>query len=279
MKKKLSKGFMLVETLVVTTLATSVLITLYVQFNLIVKNFNKSFHYNNVNNLYATHNLSELIQKDGDGSFYNNLIILLMNKYETGPHFLEILPGCGSNTDVSYSTNSCDLFQKFTSFYSVEKILFTFNIIDFTDDDYKLIDDPNFETFIKSIKGSNDDNYDYRIIVKFTNSEYATLGIINDGNRNNVSEPEPEPEPETCKKISETSCDTYDNKVVTYSCTPSNTTKKETVKCSCSTITVSKNTYEECQSDCSPACNGNSSCYDGCMHTCQADTESIKVCK
>jgi competence protein ComGC len=39
-----NKGFMLVETLVVTTLITTVLILLYAQFNKLASNFSKTFN-------------------------------------------------------------------------------------------------------------------------------------------------------------------------------------------------------------------------------------------
>ena len=61
--KKNKMGFMLVETLIVSTLVSTILVVLFVQFNNIVKNFSKDFHYNNVSELYATQNIKKFIME------------------------------------------------------------------------------------------------------------------------------------------------------------------------------------------------------------------------
>lgn len=57
MKKMNKKGFMLAETLIVSTFIMTILIFLYVQFRTVTDSYNTSFKYNNVNNIYAANNV------------------------------------------------------------------------------------------------------------------------------------------------------------------------------------------------------------------------------
>ncbi len=186
--KKREKGFMLVETLVVSTLVSVVLIALYVQFNNIVNNFDRDSRYNSVDNLYATQNVKNFILRDATGNFYTNLKNLLdENIREGNSHFLKIITNCSGNSANAYQTNACTNFDYLTRFYNIKQIIFTLETVGLIDIDYQLLDNSNFERFIKSIKNDAevkyDDNgnriYDYRIIVEFENNEYATLTIAN----------------------------------------------------------------------------------------------------
>ena len=69
MKKK-QKGFVLVETLVVSLLVLTVLIFLFLQLNTINLNYQKSFRYNTVEGLYSANNMKVYILKNG----YENLV-------------------------------------------------------------------------------------------------------------------------------------------------------------------------------------------------------------
>lgn len=186
--KKREKGFMLVETLVVSTLVSTILVILYVQFNNIVKNFNKDFHYNSVSNLYATQNIKQFILSDDNGNFYTNLKNLLNNSItQDKNYYLKIVNDCSGNVGNSYQTNNCTVFKSLTDFYQIKNIIFTMDYVDLKDTDYDKLSNPNFEKFIKSIKNISsakvDENnkviYDYRIIIEFNNYEYATLKIAN----------------------------------------------------------------------------------------------------
>lgn len=186
--KKREKGFMLVETLVVSTLVSIVLIALYVQFNNIINNFDRDSRYNSVNNLYATQNIKNFILRDATGNFYTNLKNLLdENIREGNSHFLKIITDCSGNSANAYQTNACTNFDFVTRFYNIKQIIFTLETVELRDIDYQLLDNANFERFIRSIKNDievkYDENgnriYDYRIIVEFENNEYATLTIAN----------------------------------------------------------------------------------------------------
>lgn len=187
--KKRQNGFMLVETLVVSTLVSTVLIALYVQFNNIVNNFNRDFHYNNVDNLYATQNIKNFILKDADGNFYKNLkSILEQNIAADDKFFLKIVTDCtGNQGNYIYQTNACNEFLSLTNFYQIKQIIFTREVPELRQTDYELLESPNFVAFIKSIKANPDlifdkngnKIYNYRVIVEFENNEYATLTIAN----------------------------------------------------------------------------------------------------
>ncbi len=194
--KKRQKGFMLVETLVVSTLVSTVLIALYLQFNNIVKNFDRDFHYNSVDNLYAAQNIKNFILQDNNGTFYKNLkIILEQNIASNNNRFLEVLTDCSGNSGNAYRTEACQRLTTLTSFYQVKQIIFTREKVDFEQTDYQLLlnasrgekASQNFATFIRRINADPepifDENYNqiynYRIIVEFDNNEYATLIIAN----------------------------------------------------------------------------------------------------
>mgnify|MGYP001035392841 CR=1 FL=1 len=186
--KKREKGFMLVETLVVSTLVSTVLIALYVQFNNIVKNFNRDFNYNSINNLYATQTIKKFILKDADGNFYKNLKLELEKKIsENKFYFLKIANACDGVSDNLYSVPNCNIFSDLTSFYQVEQIIFTRESAKLKEEDYPLLKSQNFVAFINTIKNDPDPMFDddlnqiynYRIIIEFANNEYATLAIAN----------------------------------------------------------------------------------------------------
>ncbi len=189
--KKREKGFMLVETLVISTLVSTVLVMFYVQFNNIVKNFSNDFKYNNVNDMYAVQNVKEIIMNDDNGNFYANLKKILdenINNTSGGSsNFLEIFTNCTNNSGNSYKITSCEKLSALTNFYGIERIIFTKEFVDLTDNDYEIINDANFEKFIRSIKSEYTAEefenskiiYNYRLIVKFSNNEFATLKMSN----------------------------------------------------------------------------------------------------
>lgn len=81
MKKMNNKGFLLLETLVVTTFTVAVLTYLYIQYVSLKKNYNKSFSYNTVPGLLHAKAIDTFFN---DSTFYTNIIFDLTtgsNKY------------------------------------------------------------------------------------------------------------------------------------------------------------------------------------------------------
>ena len=59
MKKNSNKGFVLAETLIVTTFVAGILFFMFVQFTSLSKNYNDSYKYNTVEDLYALRNIRD----------------------------------------------------------------------------------------------------------------------------------------------------------------------------------------------------------------------------
>lgn len=180
--KKREKGFMLVETLVVSTMVSTILVILYLQFNTIVRNFNKDFHYNSVNDLYAVQSMKKMILNDNNGNFYTNLKNILANNLRyNGQYFLEIRTDCNASSGNVYRLDStCATFNRLTNFYQAKRIIFTMEAANLKDTDYNNINNVQLEKFIKDINESqkkldNSTANNYRIIVEFANNSYATL--------------------------------------------------------------------------------------------------------
>lgn len=79
-----NKGFLLVESLVVSTFVVTVLILLYMQFNMLMTNHKKSYTYNSVENIYDLGSMSDFLKNTNqDRTLKTNLgvnnYILLYN--------------------------------------------------------------------------------------------------------------------------------------------------------------------------------------------------------
>jgi len=61
MKKRNNLGFMLTETLIVSTFVTAALLYMFINFRLIYQNYNRTFSYNTVNSLYAVNQIEKYI--------------------------------------------------------------------------------------------------------------------------------------------------------------------------------------------------------------------------
>lgn len=175
--KNSKKGFMLTETLVVSTLVSVVLVSLYLQFSTVVNNFNKSFKNNNVNNLYAVYYISYYIKKADNGNVYNNLkSTASSNGYAEVDFSCQVGEQyCGAFQDIIhfYGLNDMDSNNNY-----VGKILLVPATKTFTADELDFLNDYNFSEYIRSIKSDNDSSSDYRLIVKFDNLEYANLVVV-----------------------------------------------------------------------------------------------------
>lgn len=63
--KKSNEGFILIETLVVSTFILTTLVFLYVQFSNVKRSYDISFRYNTINDLYYAKELSNYLRSDG----------------------------------------------------------------------------------------------------------------------------------------------------------------------------------------------------------------------
>lgn len=189
MKNK--KGFMLTETLVVSTLVSVVLVSLYIQFNTVVTNYNKSFKNDTVNDLYGVYYITNFFKKTDSNDGVGTLLEQAKTYLSNGNKYLEFNTSCISSDSSVYTLNdlqNCITFQSITDYYNLNdvdnngkkigRILFVNAKTEFTESDLEDLNDYNFSRYILSIKNNDVSIDDYRLIVKFDNLEYANLIVV-----------------------------------------------------------------------------------------------------
>ena len=152
---KKNKGFMLAETLIVTTFVSGILVFLFIQFSSLSSSYDDSYKYNTVENLYSLKNIRTYILND----------INIMENIETIVDYNKILDitDCKLSTDTKY----CKLLFEVEN---IEKILISQNnssIDAFSNEDEKI------KTFVKKINQSGSEKY--RIIAVFKDNTFATI--------------------------------------------------------------------------------------------------------
>ena len=155
MKKNSTRGFMLAETLVVTTFVAGILIYLFIQFTNLSQNYNDAYSYNTVEGLYSLRNVRNFIIKDTSALTSIDDII-------ESDGYVEITD-CTKFTEKNYCLKLFEL-------ENIKKIFITNNNFD-----KELFSTSNegFKKFIRKIKSQ--DNYKYRILAEFNDSSYATI--------------------------------------------------------------------------------------------------------
>lgn len=155
MKKKVNKGFMLAETLVVTAFVAGILIFLYVQFSNLNNSYDESYKYNTVEGLYALEDIKNYIENDESA----------LNYIEENIESLKYI----NIEDCSIFTSKDDCLLLLKS-ENINSIFITTNLIP-----YNSIDEYS-EDFLDFVNKINEEgNQPYRIVAAFNNSTYATL--------------------------------------------------------------------------------------------------------
>jgi len=149
-------GFVLLETLIATTLIATVFTIMYLEFGTINENYKRTFNNNTVEKLYATNNIKNFILGNG----YNNMIPFT--------NYIDI-----TSCSQFSSKNQCDNLM---SVLEVKQALFLpDSILDLKDsmlDDSNISD--NLKKFIKSLNYASMGN-SYRLIVQFNDGQCATI--------------------------------------------------------------------------------------------------------
>lgn len=166
MNKNNNKGFMLLETLIVSTIILGTLVFLYIQFVNIKRNYDISFRYNTVPGLYIAKEFSGILAETGYTNLKNTL------NPTTPYHIIDI--GCA---DTNINTNLCNTFYEKSN---IKQILFvrddlsefvaglqTGTIVDLR------IKDELKKFIIRLTTKKNADQY--RIIIEFKNKTYASI--------------------------------------------------------------------------------------------------------
>lgn len=161
MKKRYNKGFMLAETLVVTTFVAGVLIFLFIQFTRLSNSYNEYYKYNSSEDLYSLARIKFYIENDTTAIDYLNTN-LTSNKY------LDI-SNCSS--DIFSNARYCSELLRLEN---IDTIYIVTNPIDVSV--FEFIDE-DMQKFIK--KTGNDGAENYRLVAKFNDGGFATIRLSN----------------------------------------------------------------------------------------------------
>ena len=171
MKKNNSLGFMLIETLLVSTFVLGVLTYLYMQFSALKRSYNDNFKYDTIPALYGIKNLHQYILNNGG---YINIMTDDVKKLEPYKTDGYIEFSC-AHLD---SATTCDSFidgLEIQKIYLVndnifkEKISTELSILNSDDELYHFVKKINFDT---------EDENNYHLIVKYNDNTFSTINVI-----------------------------------------------------------------------------------------------------
>ena len=168
--KKNNKGFLMVETVVVSSFVMFVLIVLYAQFSALLVNYNKSYTYNTSNNIYNLSAIRDyLIENQGEGQ-------TALNSYLSGskiPYIIIYSNGkCNSNISLSNASFCAELARagKFkTILYTNSDVSELKEYINASDNE---VIKQKFKSFIAKI---NNVEYKNRLIAEYEDSTFGTI--------------------------------------------------------------------------------------------------------
>lgn len=161
MLKKNNKGFMLLETLLVSVFIASTLIFLYIQFQKVRDSYQSSFSYNTVIGTYASSNFLKYLQENG--------ISNLSNTINSGTVYID-LTTCPS----AYLTNT-PLCKKLVTELGIKKVIYASSDTSALITRMATVSDisPKLKSFIKSIKVNN--RISYRLLFEYNDETYSTI--------------------------------------------------------------------------------------------------------
>lgn len=157
MKKLNNKGFMLAETLIVSTFVASVLIFLFIQFTNLGKSYDDSYIYNTPEGLYALEDIEEYINTDLD--------LLLYIEENIGTMKYIDLTDCSLFTNKEYCKNLFNL-------ENIDRIFITTN--NFNKENITGYNE-DFNVFINKIISEGSEKY--RLVASFKNGMFATMRV------------------------------------------------------------------------------------------------------
>jgi len=162
MKKIDNRGFMLVETLLVTSFVAGVLIYLFVQFSNLGQKYQNSYDYNPVEDLYALEDIKDYIKSD-------TVALEGIGTSLEEKSYIDI-----TDCSIFTSKNYC---KKLFELENIDSIVVSLNQVNSSE--YSKYNE-GFKEFVKKINPEGAEKY--RLIASFKNSTYATLrlGDINE---------------------------------------------------------------------------------------------------
>ncbi len=171
--KKNNRGFLLAESLVVSTFVLTVLILLYIQFNNLTTNYKNSYNYNNVESIYDLSSVSNY---------------LLTNNYNLSDQLTESKPYVivykdeSCNMDAGIIDSFCD---NLISQMDAKTVIYTSSNISIIQKYVSENDDSNINQslreFISRVETNTVQNKG-RLFAEFDNGTYATIAMENEVN-------------------------------------------------------------------------------------------------
>lgn len=162
MKKSYKKGFILAETIAVSTVVIAALIIIYTQFISINNSYYRSFKYNSVNNLYSVDNIVSFLRTE-DLSKLNDIL--------EDEDYIDIT-SCSYEYFIEYPY--CErLFEAL----KVKTVIYINDDINSIENKIKNNADysQGLKTFVKSINYKQTTKH--RLLVEFEDDTYATLTV------------------------------------------------------------------------------------------------------
>lgn len=169
--KKNNKGFLLVESLVVSTFVLTVIMLLYIQFSNLTINYKNSYSYNNIESLYDLSSVIKYLNK---------------NEYNLSPFLTKTTPYV-----ILFENNNCNTNVGFTD-------SFCKNLINKTGAKTIIYTDSNIDNIQKYLSGNEDKKINQkfrefilkvntpiiqnkgRLFAEFNNETYATIAMDNE---------------------------------------------------------------------------------------------------
>lgn len=168
--KKDNRGFLLAESLVVSTFVLTVLILLYIQFSNLTTNYKNSYNYNNVESIYDLSSVANYLQTNN----YD-----LSTKLTQALPYVVVYKDGSCNMDAGIIDNFCDnLINKMDA----KTIIYTYSDISIIKKYISTKEDNNinqkFRDFISKVETNVVQNKG-RLFAEFNNDTYATIAMDN----------------------------------------------------------------------------------------------------
>ncbi len=165
MSKLNSKGFFIIETLVVIMISVVVLTIFYRQISSLYNNYEQGYHYDTIPSLHAANNIKTFIMEEDFSSLIHDI-------YEK------------SHIDITnYVFASPDLFSDLKDTLNVQKIYLTqYDVRDMVKNASKYNFDMLFVNYLKTLRSLEQVNTRdfYRIIIIFNDLTYTSITIDSD---------------------------------------------------------------------------------------------------
>ncbi len=169
--KKDNRGFLLAESLIVSTFVLTVLILLYIQFNNLTTNYQNSYDYNNVESIYDVASVADFLLENGYDlstqlTSTKPYVVVFKDGYcnlETGISgtFCDTLLNQMGATTVIYTSSNISIIQEYVSSHDDSNI------------------NQSFREFISRVETTTILNKG-RLFAEFENGTYATIAMDNE---------------------------------------------------------------------------------------------------